>query len=45
MHIKFGTRRYVTMEDGTGLVHLAPAYGEEDYDLAKDKNFPLHVGH
>jgi isoleucyl-tRNA synthetase len=21
---------YVTTEDGTGMVHIAPAYGEED---------------
>ncbi|MEO8105673.1 MAG: isoleucine--tRNA ligase [Candidatus Saccharibacteria bacterium] len=32
---------YVTMEDGTGIVHLAPAYGEEDYALAKEKGFPF----
>jgi isoleucyl-tRNA synthetase len=32
---------YVTLEEGTGIVHLAPAYGEEDYELAKSKNFPL----
>ncbi|HET7320549.1 MAG TPA: class I tRNA ligase family protein, partial [Candidatus Saccharimonadales bacterium] len=32
---------YVTLEDGTGLVHLAPAYGEEDYTLSKEKGFPL----
>ena len=32
---------YVTLEDGTGIVHLAPAYGEEDYQLAKEHNFPL----
>jgi isoleucyl-tRNA synthetase len=32
---------YVTLEDGTGIVHLAPAYGEEDYDLAKEKDFPI----
>jgi len=31
---------YVTLEEGTGLVHLAPAYGEEDYDLAREKGFP-----
>lgn len=28
-------------EEGTGIVHLAPAYGEEDYELAKEKGFPL----
>lgn len=32
---------YVTMENGTGIVHLAPAYGEEDYALSKEKNFPF----
>jgi isoleucyl-tRNA synthetase len=32
---------YVTLEDGTGIVHLAPAYGEEDYQLAKEKGFPF----
>ncbi len=29
---------------GTGIVHLAPTYGEEDYALAKEKGFPaVHV--
>lgn len=32
---------YVTLDNGTGLVHLAPAYGEEDYELAKEKGFPV----
>jgi isoleucyl-tRNA synthetase len=32
---------YVTLDDGTGLVHLAPAYGEEDYALSKEKGFPF----
>lgn len=32
---------YVTLEDGTGIVHLAPAYGEEDYELAREKKFPI----
>lgn len=32
---------YVTLENGTGVVHLAPAFGEEDYALAKEKGFPL----
>ncbi len=32
---------YVTLEEGTGVVHLAPAYGEEDYELAKANGFPL----
>ncbi len=32
---------YVTTEEGTGVVHLAPAYGEEDYELAKQEGFPI----
>lgn len=31
---------YVSAEDGTGIVHLAPTYGEEDFQLAKDEGFP-----
>lgn len=35
---------YVTTESGTGIVHLAPAYGEEDFVLAHEKNIPvIHV--
>lgn len=32
---------YVSLEEGTGIVHLAPAYGEEDYELAKEHNIPV----
>jgi isoleucyl-tRNA synthetase len=32
---------YVSLDEGTGIVHLAPAYGEEDYLLSKQKGFPL----
>jgi isoleucyl-tRNA synthetase len=32
---------YVSMEEGTGIVHLAPAYGEEDYALSKTNGFPF----
>lgn len=32
---------FVTAEDGTGIVHEAPAYGEEDYQLCKEHNIPL----
>ncbi len=31
---------YVETEAGTGIVHLAPTYGEEDFMLAKEKGFP-----
>jgi len=32
---------YVSLEEGTGIVHLAPAYGEEDYQLSKERGFPF----
>ncbi len=32
---------FVTAEDGTGIAHEAPAYGEEDYELCKANNVPL----
>ncbi len=32
---------YVTTESGTGVVHIAPAYGEEDFALAKDHDIPV----
>ncbi len=28
---------FVSMEEGTGIVHIAPAYGEVDYETGKDK--------
>jgi len=32
---------YVSTESGTGIVHLAPAYGEEDFELAKKNGIPV----
>lgn len=32
---------FVTTEEGTGVVHIAPAYGEDDYDLAKQNKIPM----
>lgn len=32
---------YVSLEEGTGVVHLAPAYGEEDFILAKKEGIPV----
>lgn len=32
---------FVTTVDGTGIVHEAPAYGEEDYELCKKENVPI----
>ncbi|MDV2989367.1 MAG: isoleucine--tRNA ligase [Dehalogenimonas sp.] len=36
---------YVSMDDGTGIVHTAPAYGEVDYDSGRKQglNFIHHV--
>ena len=31
---------FVTMEDGTGIVHTAPAYGAEDQDLGRAYGLP-----
>jgi len=37
---------FVTTEDGTGVVHIAPAFGEDDMNLGKEKDLPFvqHVG-
>ncbi len=32
---------FVTAEDGTGIVHTAPAFGEEDYEVCKKYNIPI----
>lgn len=32
---------YVTTEDGTGIVHTAPAFGEDDYNLGRKYNLPV----
>ena len=35
---------YVSADNGTGIVHLAPAYGEEDFELAQKEGIPvIHV--
>ncbi|MGH2569186.1 MAG: isoleucine--tRNA ligase, partial [Bacteroidota bacterium] len=31
---------FVTTEDGSGIVHMAPAYGEDDYQMGKKYNLP-----
>ncbi|WP_368293176.1 isoleucine--tRNA ligase [Dehalobacter sp. TBBPA1] len=35
------TADYVTTEDGTGIVHTAPAFGEDDYNTGKRYNLPV----
>lgn len=32
---------YVSVSDGTGIVHIAPAFGADDYENAKLHNIPL----
>ncbi|MFN3301634.1 MAG: isoleucine--tRNA ligase [Patescibacteria group bacterium] len=32
---------FVSMEDGTGIVHIAPAFGEEDMEVIKTQNSKL----
>lgn len=41
---KIWSADYVTTDSGTGIVHIAPAYGEEDFALARQHNIPIvHV--
>ena len=37
---------FVTEEDGTGIVHIAPAFGDDDYQLSVKEKIPFiqHVG-
>ena len=32
---------YVTTEDGTGIVHTAPAFGEDDYNVGRKYGLPV----
>ncbi|HVQ00475.1 MAG TPA: isoleucine--tRNA ligase, partial [Candidatus Thermoplasmatota archaeon] len=32
---------FVTMEDGTGIVHIAPAFGEDDYNVGHSYDLPV----
>jgi isoleucyl-tRNA synthetase len=32
---------YVTVDDGTGLVHQSPAFGEEDMEVAREYGLPV----
>lgn len=35
------TADYVTTDDGTGIVHIAPAFGEDDYQIGRRYNLPV----
>src|SRR3989338_10455847 len=40
-HLIIGSEDLVTAKEGTGLVHIAPGAGEEDFDLAQKDNLPV----
>ena len=33
---------FVSMEEGTGVVHIAPAFGAQDLDLGRREGWPVH---
>lgn len=41
---KIWAEDFVSLDTGTGIVHIAPAYGEDDFNMAKSNNIPVvHV--
>lgn len=32
---------FVTTEDGSGIVHIAPAFGQDDFEMSKQFNLPM----
>jgi len=39
---KVATAEFVAMDAGTGLVHIAPGHGEEDYDLGRSLGLRIY---
>jgi isoleucyl-tRNA synthetase len=35
------TADFVTLDDGTGIVHIAPAFGQDDYEIGRRHGLPL----
>lgn len=35
------SREYVSSEEGTGLVHMAPSHGKEDFEIGQKYNLPI----
>jgi isoleucyl-tRNA synthetase len=35
------TGEFVSTEDGSGIVHIAPAFGQDDYEVSKKYNLPM----
>jgi isoleucyl-tRNA synthetase len=40
MHTVVLSEEYVTLEQGTGLVHMAPGHGPEDFEVGMREGFP-----
>ena len=40
-HATIHTAAFVTLDAGTGCVHIAPGHGEDDYQLGMQHNLPL----
>ncbi|MDO8592103.1 MAG: isoleucine--tRNA ligase [bacterium] len=40
---KVWTADFVSLEDGSGVLHVAPAFGEDDLGLAKDNGLPVFI--
>jgi isoleucyl-tRNA synthetase len=34
---------FVSIDDGSGILHVAPAFGEDDLSLGKEKNIPILI--
>ncbi len=41
LHRVLLSSEYVTMTDGTGLVHMAPGHGEEDFEVGERNGLPV----
>lgn len=42
-HYYVVTGDFVSMEDGTGIVHIAPAFGADDFEVGKKADLPLFM--
>lgn len=40
---KVAAADFINTDEGTGMVHIAPAFGEDDFDLLGHLNFPITV--
>jgi isoleucyl-tRNA synthetase len=40
-HKIVASRKYVSMNEGTGCVHCAPGHGEEDFEVGVEYNLPI----